>query len=225
MSPTDTVRVRTRTARRLRDHTRLPPIGIGHPAGSATVANITPAPAAKDGIRKITWAATLVNRARPPHRPATPMRGFLGSATAGVALRRRRRRQRAGHRTLVAEQHPTAAESDTRGPSAAATRHRALIPRRSLRRGMRLPPAGPAGTATPAPTAEPPSRCRGRLRKVWAGGGAGAAAEGRFYLDDLHFQARSSADDGRGESVGPAAGDGDVHRSITAEMLAYSLVG
>jgi hypothetical protein len=62
-------------------------------------------------------------------------------------------------------------------------------------------------------------------RKVQVGRGAGAAAEGRLGLDDLHFQTCPRADHSCGEAVGPAADDGDVHRSITAETLAYSLVG
>ena len=54
---------------------------------------------------------------------------------------------------------------------------------------------------------------------------ARTAAKGRLRFEDLHFQPSTGADYGRGEPVGTAADDGDVHRSITAETLAYSLVG
>ena len=62
-------------------------------------------------------------------------------------------------------------------------------------------------------------------RKFWVGRGAGTAAEGRLGLDDLHLESGTGADDGRGQPVGPAADDGDVHRSITAQALGYSLIG
>jgi D-3-phosphoglycerate dehydrogenase len=50
-------------------------------------------------------------------------------------------------------------------------------------------------------------------------GTAGTAAEGGLGFDDLHLQAGAGTDDGQGEPVGPAADDGDVHRSITADTL------
>jgi hypothetical protein len=56
--------------------------------------------------------------------------------------------------------------------------------------------------------------------KVWVGRGAGAAAKGRLGLDDLHFQTCAGANHGRGQPVGPAADDGDVHHSIRADTLA-----
>ena len=62
-------------------------------------------------------------------------------------------------------------------------------------------------------------------RKFWVGRGAGTAAESRLGLDDLHFVVLHGANDGRGQPVGPAADDGDVHRFITAQTLAYSLIG
>ena len=62
-------------------------------------------------------------------------------------------------------------------------------------------------------------------RKFWVGRGAGTAAERRLGLDDLHFESCASANDGRGQPIGPAADDGDVHRFITAQALAYSLIG
>ncbi len=53
--------------------------------------------------------------------------------------------------------------------------------------------------------------------KFEIGRAAGAAAKGWLRLDDLHLQAGAGTDYGRGEPVGPAADDGDVHASITAD--------
>ncbi len=230
--------------------TRLPPTGIGQPTEWASVASIKPAPAAvNDGIREITWAATPVNRARASSPPSDPHAGVPWASIRSPRISARR--QRAWHRTLVAEQQShhgigaldqwaqqaaprrTAlqlgtgsleiAVGDCRGP----TRQRVGIG--DLRHGQLHPACGQIERR------EKRRRQRQRVnrrahvvqdsRRVLVGRGAGAAAEGRLRLDDLHFQARAGADDRRRQPVGPAADDGDVHRSIRADRSAYSLVG
>ncbi|BBX39376.1 hypothetical protein MSIM_08270 [Mycobacterium simiae] len=61
--------------------------------------------------------------------------------------------------------------------------------------------------------------------KFWVGRGAGPATQRLLCLDDLHFESSAGTYDGGGQAVGSAADDGDVHRSITVQTPAYSLVG
>ncbi len=231
---------------------RLPPTGIGQPTEWARVANIKPAAADANRRHPRNHVGGNAGEQRAGIRTGqrSPRRGALGEHPQPEA---QRRRQRSGHRTLVAEQQSDHAARvvDQRSEQAPPGRTVCQFGAGALevavcdRRGSARQRVGIGDlwngqlhaargqielarkTATPAPAGVPPSKCRVRLPGN-SGSGAVRAPPPNVGCASTTctFESCARANHGCGQPVGPAADDCDVHRfNYSWRRLAYSLVG